>query len=637
MENKTFKRIALALAGLLVGLVIAVFISARLSSSAGDGAASKKSGGVSASKAGVADEVLDAALKTYVPPGKLDEYYLFASGGHSGNVFVYGVPSMRRLRTIPVFTKESSVGYGWTAKTREMLGNFTWGDVHHPALSETKGDYDGRWLFVNDNANSRVARINLDSFTTEQVLGPVPNIYGPHGSVFLTPNSEYFMMASRFAGPIPYGKYAPIEKFKDDYKGLLAAIAIDPKDGTMSVGWEVLLPPWSYDLSDAGKLVSEGWMFLTSYNTEEASTLLEVNASQRERDYIVAMNWRLLEKAAQEGKYTEIGGARVIDPRDVPGSIYLVPCAKSPHGVDVTPDGKYFVGNGKLAPIVTVFSFEKFMECVNNKDFSGEERGLPIVNYEKVRTAEVEVGLGPLHTQFDDQGNAYTTLFVESAVAKWSLKDFKVVDKVTAHYSPGHLCAAEGDTVAPDGKYLVALNKLAKDKFLSVGPSHPESMQLIDLTSQKMKVLFDNPVDPEPHFAQMIKADKIKTWEVYPKDEKLEGAVYNKEDARVERNGNHVTVHMMGYRSRYYPDVVEVNEGDHVTWYVTNTDFDEDITHGFGICFYDLNIEAQPGQTQKMEFVADKPGVYPYYCTNFCSALHQEMQGFLLVKPKNQS
>ncbi len=633
MEKDNYKKIALAITGLVVGIVMAVFLSARFGSAAGDGGATTTLG-ATAAKDGVSEEVVEAALKTYVPPGKLDEYYLFASGGHSGNVFVYGVPSMRRLRTIPVFSKESAVGYGWTEESKKMLGEYTWGDAHHPALSETAGDYDGRWLFINDNANSRLARIDLKTFTTEQILGPIPNIYGPHGSAFITPNSEYFMMASRFAGPIPYGKYAPLDKFKEEYMGLLAAVAIDPKNGHMSVGWELLLPPWSYDLSDAGKKVSDGWAFLTTYNTEEASTLLEVNASQRERDYIVALNWKLLEQAAKEGKYKEIGGAKVIDPREVPGSIYLVPCAKSPHGVDVSPDGKYFIGNGKLSPTVTVFSFEKFMEAVKNKDLKGEERGLPIVNYEHVRVAEIEVGLGPLHTQFDNEGNAYTTLFVESAVAKWSLKDFKVKDKVTVHYSPGHLSAAEGDTVSPDGKYLVSLNKLAKDKFLSVGPSHPESMQLVDLTSQKMKILYDNPVDPEPHYAQMIKADKIKTIEVYPKDEKREGVVYKKEDARVVRSGNKVTVYMMGYRSRYYPDQIEVNEGDHVTIYYTNTDLDEDITHGLGIMFYDLNLESQPGETGKIEFIAKKPGVFPYYCTNFCSALHQEMQGFLLVKPK---
>lgn len=632
MEKGFFKKVVLSLAGLLLGLIIAVFLSAHLNPET-ETALTLGKKGANISVDGVPDEVVDGALKTYVPPGQHDEYYMMTSGGHSGSLFVYGVPSMRRIRTIPVFTPESATGYGWTTETKEMLGGWSWGDLHHPALSETNGDYDGRWLFVNDNANSRAARIDLDCFKTKQILGPVPNIYGPHGAVYVTPNTEYFMMASRFAGPIPHGTYSPIENFKKDYHCVLAAIAIDPEDGEMSLGWEVLLPPWSFDLSDAGKLDSEGWCFLTSYNTEEAHELLEVNASQREMDYVLALNWRMFEQAEADGKYTIIDGAKVIDPKDVPGGIYLIPAMKSPHGVDVTPDGKYIVANGKVAPVASVFSFEKFMECVQNKDFQGEERGFPIVNYEKVRVAEIEVGLGPLHTQFDKE-YGYTTLFIDSAIAKWSLDTFEVVDKIPVHYCPGHLCAAEGDTVDPDGKYLVSLNKLAKDKFLSVGPSHPESAQLIDLTTDKMKILMDVPTDPEPHFAQMIKADKIKTWEVYDKDPNRPGAVYEKEDARVERDGNNVTVYQMCFRSRYYPDHVEVNEGDHVTWYLTNTDFDEDITHGWSICLYDIDMEAQPGETVRIDFDADKPGVWPFYCTNFCSALHQEMQGWFTVKPK---
>lgn len=619
--QSNLKTIIIAVAALVVGVLVALLIAWQFP------------GGGVGSSVKITDELIDAAVKTYVPPGQLDEYYLFNSGGHSGHIYVVGVPSMRHIRTIPVFSPDSATGYGWTEKSKTMMGDYDWGDAHHPALSETKGDYDGRWLFINDNANSRAARVNLDTFTTEQILGPVPNLYGPHGAAFITPNTEYFMMASRFSGPVPIGTYAPLESFSEEYFGCMAAIAIDPQDGTMSVGWELLLPPWSFDLSDAGKKVSEGWCFLTCYNSEEAYELLEENASQNERDYIVAVNWKVCEQAAKDGKYKEIDGVKVVDPREVPGAAYLVPCAKSPHGVDVSPDGKYFIGAGKLAPICTVFGFDELTNAIAKNDFQGEEWGLSVVNYDSVRVAEVEVGIGPLHTQFDDKGFAYTTLFIDSQVCKWSLKDFTVVDKVDVHYSPGHLSMAEGDTCSPDGKYLVSLNKLSKDKFLPVGPSHPESMQLVDLTNDKMQVIFDAPIDPEPHYSQMIKADKIKSLNYYPKDDAREGAVYAKEQARIERNGTDVTVYMMGFRSRFYPERIDVNQGDHITVYYTNTDFDEDITHGLAFLFYNMNVEAQPGETVKFEFTANKAGVYPFYCTNFCSALHQEMQGNLLVLP----
>ncbi|SFF98709.1 nitrous oxide reductase apoprotein [Planifilum fulgidum] len=574
-----------------------------------------------------------AVSGAFIPPGKKDEYYMFASGGHSGQVYVIGVPSLRRIRTIPVFSRDSATGYGWDEESKKMLGEYTWGDVHHPALSETDGEYDGRFLYVNDNANNRAAMIDLKTFTTKQILGPIPNIMGPHSAAFVTPNTEYFMMATRFSVPMG-GKYASLDKYSKEYHGALSAQKIDQKTGKMKVAWQLKLPPWNYDLSDAGKKISGDWAFFTTYNTEEATELLEINASANETDYLVAINWKNAEKAVEDKKYEVINGVKVVDPTKVKGIAYLIPLPKSPHGVDVSPDGRWIVGSGKLDPTVTVYDFKKFIKAIEEEDFSGTEKGLPIVNFESVKEASVKVGLGPLHTQFGPDGYAYTTLFVESAVAKWKLGEWKVLDKATVHYSPGHSSAAEGDTVSPDGKYLVALNKLSKDRHLSVGPSHPENMQLIDISGDKMKVINEAPIDPEPHYAQMVKADKIKPILKYEKDEKRPHSVWKKEDVRIERKGNHVTVHGLAVRTRFYPDKIEVNEGDKVTIYLTNIDLDQDITHGFAINLYDIDVEVQPGETKKIEFVADKPGVYPFYCSNFCSALHQEMQGYLLVKPK---
>ena len=177
---------------------------------------------------------------------------MFSSGGHSGQVYVYGVPSMRHLSTIPVFTPYPGTGYGFDDDSKKMLGELTWGDAHHPALSETKGDYDGRWLFVND-MNGRIARIDLRDFKTKQIVGPVPNVSGNHASAFVTPNTEYALMASRFSIPIPKGTVAGIDKYATEYKGVVAGIKIDPKTGEMSLGWEILMPPFDYDLGDAGQ------------------------------------------------------------------------------------------------------------------------------------------------------------------------------------------------------------------------------------------------------------------------------------------------------------------------------------------------------------------------------------------------
>lgn len=117
------------------------------------------------------------AEKVYVPFGEKDEYYLFASGGHSGQLFVYGVPSLRRIRTVPVFSLDSATGYGWDEHSKKMLGGYTWGDLHHPALSETNGDYDGKYLFATDVANSRAAVMDLKTFTVKDIIS-VPNTSG---------------------------------------------------------------------------------------------------------------------------------------------------------------------------------------------------------------------------------------------------------------------------------------------------------------------------------------------------------------------------------------------------------------------------------------------------------------------------
>jgi nitrous-oxide reductase len=577
-------------------------------------------------------DIAAAAQKVYVAPGDLDEYYMFASGGHSGQVYVYGIPSMRHIVTIPVFTPYPATGYGFDDDTKKMLNGFTWGDVHHPSLSETNGDYDGRWLFVNE-MNGRIARIDLRDFKTKQIIGPVPNVSGNHASAFVTPNTEYSVMASRFSIPIPKGTPAGIDRYATEYKGVITGIKIDPKTGEMSIGWQIVMPPFDYDLGDAGKKVSDGWVFFTSYNTERATGKLEVTASQRDRDYIAAVDWRLAEKLVAEGQGAVIGGVKVLDPAKFPGLVYFMPCGKSPHGVDVSPDGKYIIGSGKLQGVTTAFNWEKVQTAIRNKDFQGEEDGIPVLKYESIKDAEVPVGLGPLHTQFGPDGYAYTSLFVDSAIAKWKLGTWEVVDKVPMSYSIGHLAAAEGDTVSPDGKWLVGLNKLSHGRHLSVGPSQPESSQLVDISEEKMKLLYDSFTEPEPHYAQIIKADKLKPIEVYPREEnKHPLAIWDVKDAGVTRTGNKVLVKMVAVRSTLTPTDFEIRQGDEVTVAITNIEQTTDELHGFGLLDYNINIVVDPGETKTVTFKADKKGVFPYYCTNFCSALHQEMQGYMIVR-----
>jgi nitrous-oxide reductase len=585
-----------------------------------------------------------AATKTYVEPGKKDEYYLFYSGGHSGQVYVAGLPSMRHIATIPVFAKYPATGYGYDEESRKMLGDYSWGDVHHPGLSQTDGKYDGRWLFVNDNANNRVARVDLRDFKTRQIFGPIPNSSGNHGSSFVTENSEYVLVATRFSVPLPKGRYAEPSKYESEFNGMVSGLKVDPATGTLSIGWQILTPPFNWDLGSTGKGPSSGWAFWTSYNTEMAATSLEANSTRLDRDYAAVVNWRAAEQAVKDGKGTTMAGVPVIDPAKVPGVLYFLPVPKSPHGIDTDPSGRWIVAGGKLAPLASVFDFNKIQAAVDAKQFEPSVRGIPVIKYESVLEGDVPVGLGPLHTQYDGKGNAYTSLFVESAVAKWKLPPWTpeeradlnkvILDKMPVHYNIGHLVIGGSDTKEPYGQYLVAMNKLSKGRHLSVGPSQPESSELLDISGQKMAMLYESYTEPEPHFAQILKADRIKPIEVYPKGENHDpNAVWSADQTSVTRTGNKVEIKMMAIRSRFVPDTIEVRQGDEITIHVTNVEQSTDMIHGLGIAEHDMNVVIDPGETKTVRFKANKPGVYPFYCTNFCSALHQEMQGYLAVKP----
>jgi nitrous-oxide reductase len=574
-----------------------------------------------------------AAEKTYVKPGEHDTHYAFLSGGHSGQVFVYGLPSCRHITTIPVFTPEPARGYGFDEESKALLGGFTWGDAHHPGLSETDGDFDGRWLFINDMPHARIARIDLKDFTTREIYGPIPNISAAHACPYPTPNTEYVFAASRFSAPVPTNKIAKVADYKSDFNGIIAGIKVD-KDGHMSMGFEILMPPFDWDLSDAGKAPSQGWQFFTCYNSEEAFDSLEVKASQNEMDFVAAVNWAEAQKAVDAGKATMIGGAPVLDPQQVKGIVYLIPTPKSPHGVDVNPTGEYICASGKLQAEVSVFSFAKMKAAIEAKKFDKEIGGIPVLRYEDVLEAKVPVGLGPLHTEFDGKGNAYTSLFLDSQVAKWRVGSWKVIDKIDVYYSIGHLSAAEGNTRHPTGEYLLALDKLSKDRYMSVGPSHPEGAQLIDLRGSKMELLYDFPTYPEPHYAQIIAASKIKPVKIYPLAENTNPfAVKSAESARVERKGKRVDAYMLAIRTHFTPDIIRVAAGDTIYFHLTNLEQDIDITHGFGILNSNVDMQVEPGETKTARWVATKAGITPFYCSNFCSALHQEMQGYIEIAP----
>jgi nitrous-oxide reductase len=601
------------------------------------------------------------AAKTYNPTGVKDEFVVFSSGGQSGQVIVYGVPSMKILKYIGVFTPEPWQGYGYDKDSLAVLrqGNIrgkeiNWGDTHHPALSEKDGKYDGKWLAINDKANPRIAIIDLADFETKQIV-PNPVFKSNHGGAFFTPNSEYIIEAAQYAAPYD-NNYHPIDDYKEVYRGGVTMWSFDDKIGRIMPkdSFTIEMPPYHQDLSDAGKGESFGWGFTNSFNTEMYTGGIEVGMppneagmSRNDTDFLHVYNWEKLAEVAKDPKNVKIVNNHRIIPMDIAvknNALFLIPEPKSPHGVDVSPEGRYIIVAGKLDTHTSVFDFRKIKELIDKKEFIGKDTyGIPILDMKKSLHGQAELGLGPLHTQYSPvDGEVYTSLYVDSQVVKWNYKTLKVLDKENVHYNIGHLAGMEGKTSDPQGKYIIALNKLAIDRFQNVGPLHPQNHQLIDISGKTMDLLVDMPIPlGEPHQAVAIRAEKLHPHVRYPMgtnsktgEQHIGKTLAGQE--RTERNGNHVTIYSTLVRSHINPERITVNKGDKVTLHMTNLERAQDETHGFTIDNYNQHASLEPGETVTLEFIADMEGVFPYYCTEFCSALHLEMMGYMMVKDPNK-
>jgi nitrous-oxide reductase len=386
--------------------------------------------------------------------------------------------------------------------------------------------------------------------------------------------------------------------------------------------------------------------------------LLEVNASKRDKDFIMAVNWKKAEEYLKAGKgrkqsvkyahnvYNEKTHSAtseiktevtILDTKELKDICYFIPCPKSPHGCDVDPTGEYIVGSGKLAALIPVFSFDKIQKAIADKTYEGDYDGIPVIKYEAALYGEVKKpGLGPLHTEFDGKGNAITSFFVSSEIVKWNIKDLKVLDRAPTYYSVGHLCIPGGDTKKPNAKYVIAYNKITKDRYLPTGPELAQSAQLYDISGDKMQLILDFPTIGEPHYAQAVAASVIRDRSVkfykieennHPYASKGEGTT------KVTREGNKVHVYMTAIRSHLTPDNIEgIKMGDEVYFHLTNLEQDWDVPHGFAIKGAgNAELLIMPGETSTLKWTPDRVGIFPMYCTDFCSALHQEMQGYVRV------
>jgi len=585
--------------------------------------------------------VSESRQNAHVAPGELDEYYGFWSGGHQGEVRVLGVPSMRELMRIPVFNVDSATGWGLTNESRAIMGEsakYLNGDCHHPHLSMADGRYDGKYLFINDKANSRVARIRLDIMKCDKML-TVPNVQAIHGlRVQKVPHTKYVFANAEFI--IPHPNDGSQFDTTADYSYTMFNV-IDAEN--MEMAFQVIVEG-NLDNCDAdytGKYAAA-----TCYNSEKATDL--GGMMRNERDWVVVFNIEAIEQAVKAGNFITLGDSDVpvVDGRRKDGNnspfTRYVPVPKNPHGLNTSPDGKYFIANGKLSPTVSIIAIDRLDDLFANK--YDEER--------EVIVGEPELGLGPLHTTFDGRGYAYTTLFIDSQVVKWNIEDAVrayngddvsyIRQKLDVQYQPGHNHASLTETRDADGKWLVVLCKFSKDRFLLTGPLHPENDQLIDISGDEMKLVHDGPTYAEPHDCVLAHRSQIKTRKIWERNDpffaptaemaKKDGIVLES-DNKVIRDGNKVRVYMTSMAPAYGINEFTVKQGDEVTVIITNIDEIEDVSHGFCMTNHGVSMEISPQQTSSVTFVADKPGVHWYYCNWFCHALHMEMVGRMLVEP----
>ncbi len=589
---------------------------------------------------GLTDADVLAAVKTFMPRGGRDEYFGFVGTGNSGTMIVYGIPSMRIYKYVGVFSPEPWQGYGYDDESSLLLKKASlddkidwYGDMRFPALSETNGNYDGKHLFYSDGANSRIAMLDLEDFETKQVLSH-PLFISCYPEAAVTPNTDWVIQTSQFPSTWNY-RTASLKK---DYDSKLKSgitfwyfhnVKKVTKTGhagrilkEKSITLE--LPPYTLGYFDVGKLAGDG--------------LLVGLADKGGKHYAYVVDY----KKVLGMKTNEINNFAVVPFPEAlkANAVALIELPAKANVLKVTPKGKYFV---TVDDQTNVFDFAKVKKAMAAKSYTGKaDGGIPVIDTKSVLHGNMDFGGKVIDVAFEYRPDiAYASLHDAKKIVRWNYETLKKEGEITLDFMPSYLMVPQGLSETPHSNYLTAVDKEVLYKNLqSVGPVRPSAQHLIDISGDKMQDLYTMTLPQCNMYGSVaVLRTTIKPIIRYPTGTNSRTGeispfktVAGKE--KIERKGNRVHVFGTLIRSHITPEIVQVNQGDIVTFHLTNLELAEDETHGFTIDTYGKHGSFEPGKTASLTFVADREGAFPYYCTEFCSALHLEMEGILMVKPK---
>lgn len=524
-------------------------------------------------------------VKALVAPGEKDPYYAFLSGGKGGDVRVFAVPSMRLIKVIPVFNPSAQASYARkTDGNRALLensGGFHWGNTLFPVLSKTNGDYDGKLMFVQDEAHGRIGKISLKSFDTEDVV-KLPNMKTAR-ALAVDSNTKYLMVGGQLEGVAQNGK------------GVISFV--NPQDLKVKVqllGSEVAMLDGGRDDQKAFGAVPQ--------------------LAGKEGGAVAVYNLKAIDDAiSNSSNYQKVEGIPTVDADKATEAVTYIPIKGKVTEVSVSPDGKYVVagGEGTKATVIDTASLQV--------------------------VAELDIGKDPRFTSFDGNGVAYTAIYGDSKVVKWDVAKAVsskgsgqnyILESINVNSKPVYLDVGDGRTNKPTGKYLTVYNQGGTERFIDV-KRDVQNAQVIDISGKEMKLIMDSPVEPQVTDGVTVLATKLTPLDVFTQgpDATLEGK------NKIVRKGKEVHIYMTAKRTEYGLEEFKVKQGDHVYLHVTNIERTKDIIHGLTVTDYNVTMELPPGKTVSADFIADKPGVHWYYCTIFCSALHLEMGGRMIVEP----